>query len=441
MSPSTIAIIITVITMILFFSNRLPLSMVSCMAALAMSILIPEVKLTRAYSDLGGNVVMMVAGMTIVGDSLFQTGVAQKFGAKITNTPLVRNERVFMIAVVIICTIMSAFLSNSGTIAMWMPIIASVAAASRGKIRSKMVIFPAGMACILGGACTLVGSSSQPIVNAALMATEGFEDGFGIFEMTKVMAPAAVIQIIFWMTIGYTLLEKVLKPESPDFNKNNAFATDTYTNTEDIPEVPFWKQALSVSVMVLCIFLFIASGFAPFKSYFNIGNIAMLGATILMVTGIVPVKKTLSELPWDILLCIGTVTAIGAGLDATGGGKIIADAIINVFGGDNASLVVLTVVICALTSVLTLFLQNASVAALMAPIVIPMALAMGISPIPWCVIVAIGTNLAIATPIGTAVNMQILPAGYTFKDFALIGGPLFLIMVAVVSVVGAVVYF
>lgn len=55
----------------------------------------------------------------------------------------------------------------------------------------------------------------------------------------------------------------------------------------------------------------------------------------------------------------------------------------------------------------------------MSPIVISMALTMGISPVPWCVVLAIGTNLAIATPIGTAVNMQILPAGYTWKDFGL----------------------
>ena len=108
---------------------------------------------------------------------------------------------------------------------------------------------------------------------------------------------------------------------------------------------------------------------------------------------------------------------------------------------ENASIIVLTVVICVLTSILTLFLQNSTVAALLSPIIISMALAMGISPIPWCVIAAIGTNLAIATPIGTAVNMQILPAGYTFKDFALIGGPLFIIMVAAVSVLGCVIYF
>ena len=66
---------------------------------------------------------------------------------------------------------------------------------------------------------------------------------------------------------------------------------------------------------------------------------------------------------------------------------------------------------------------------------------MGISPVPWCVVLAIGTNLAIATPIGTAVNMQILPAGSTWKDFGLIGGPLFLITVVLVSILACVVYF
>ena len=441
MSSSTIAIIITFITMILFFSNKFAMSVVSCAAALAMGILIPEMKLSQIYSGFGGSTVVMVAGMCIVGDALFQTGVAQKLGAKIAATPLAKNERVFIMSVVIICTLMSAFLSNSGTIAMWMPIIASIAAGSNGKIRSKMVIFPAGIACIIGGGCTLVGSVSQPVVNGVLMGTAGFEEGFGVFEMTKVMGPVAIVQVIFWGTIGYTLLEKVLKPGSPDFDKNNAFANPELLSTEDKEDVPAWKGTVSLAVMAACIVLFIASGYKPFKSYFNIANIAMLGSVVLFLTGCVPVKKALRDLPWDILICIGAVTAIGTGLDVSGGGAVIADTVLNMFGGANASVVVLTVVICVLSSVLTLFLQNSTVAALMSPIVISMALTMGISPVPWCVVLAIGTNLAFATPIGTAVNMQILPTGYTWKDFGLTGGPLFLITVVLVSILACVVYF
>lgn len=441
MASSTIAIIITIATMILFFSNRFSMSVVACISALAMGILIPEMKLSQIYSGFGSSTVVMVAGMCIVGDALFQTGVAQKIGAKIASTPFAKNERVFIVAVVIICTLMSAFLSNSGTIAMWMPIIASIAYGSKGRIRSKMVIFPAGIACVVGGGCTLVGSVSQPVVNGVLMGTPGFEEGFGIFEMTKIMAPVALVQVIFWATIGYTLLNKVLKPESPDFDKNNSFANMDHVNLELAAAVPAWKGVVSLCVMAGCIVLFIASGYMPFKQYFNIANIALLGSMILFLTGCMPVKQSLQNLPWDILICIGAVTAIGTGLDVSGGGAIIAETILNLFGGEQASVIVLTVVICVLSSVLTLFLQNSTLAALMAPIVVSMALSMEINPVPWCVVLAIGTNLAIATPIGTAVNMQILPAGYTWKDFGLVGGPLFVIMVALVSILACAIYF
>ena len=40
------------------------------------------------------------------------------------------------------------------------------------------------------------------------MGTAGFEEGFGVFEMTKIMGPVAIVQVIFWGTIGYTLLER-----------------------------------------------------------------------------------------------------------------------------------------------------------------------------------------------------------------------------------------
>lgn len=173
MTSSTIAIIITVITMILFFINKLPMSVVACISTLAMGILIPEMKLSQIYSGFGGSSIVMVAGMCIVGDALFQTGIAQRIGSKIASTSIAKNERVFIIAIVIICTIMSAFVSNSGCIEMWMPIIASIAAGSNGKIRSKMVIFPAGIACIIGGACTLVGSVSQVTANSILMGYAG----------------------------------------------------------------------------------------------------------------------------------------------------------------------------------------------------------------------------------------------------------------------------
>lgn len=137
MDSSIVAIIITVITIVLFICNRLPVSVVAMLASLAMGIFIPEMKLSAVYSGFSAVGWPMVVGMCIVSAALFETGVAQRIGTKIGNTFLARTERRFIVTVSIICTVMSAFMSNNGCVAMWMPIIAAVAAGSNGRIRSK----------------------------------------------------------------------------------------------------------------------------------------------------------------------------------------------------------------------------------------------------------------------------------------------------------------
>lgn len=436
MASSTIAIIITIITMVLFFTNIFPMSVTACLCALAMGIFIPEMKLSAIYSGFGGSSIVMVAGMMIVGDALFQTGVAQRLGSKIGKLKIAQNEKWFIVLVVIICTVMSAFLSNSGCIAMWMPIIAAVAAGSNGKIRSKMVIMPAGIACIVGGGSTLTGSVSQVTANSVLMGTAGYEAGMGVFDMTRVMWPICLIQVLFWATVGYPILKWALKPGSADFDEGNSFANaSAQLDTSDFDKIPQWKGNVAIVTLLLCIAGFILSGYAPFKSYLNISNVAMLGTMILFVSKTIPVKKTLNGLDWDILIMIGAVTALGTGIDSSGAGKLIADTVLGFFGGQNASVVVLMIVLIVLSSVLTLFMQNGSVAAMLSPIYIPMAISLGISPLPFIILIGATTNLAIASHIGTAVNMQILPAGYKPIDFVKIGGPLFVIIVVALCII------
>lgn len=442
MDSSIIAIIIAAITIILFMMNKLPMSVVAMGSSVAMGIFIPEMELSSVYAGFSAPGWAMVVGMCIVSAALFETGVAKRIGDLIGNSFLAKTERRFIITASAVCTLMSAFMSNNGTVAIWMPLIAVVAAGSGGHIRSKMVIFPAGTAAVIGGACTLVGSTSQLAANAVLQGYDGFEAGLGMFDTAKVMVPAAIVQIVFWGTIGYTLLKKVLKPESPDFNKGNIYATvPVGAQNDQYADVPKWKGNVALGTMLLCIFLFVVSGFAPFNSHFNIGVIGMLGAAIVLGTGCLPVGKAYSELPWDVLITIGGIAGLGTGLDVSGGGALIANFVLNLFGGKSASVVVLTIVIAVLTSILTNFMSNNATAAMLSPICIAMALSLGISPIPWVIVIAACSNLAIATSYGTAVNMQILPAGYKFSDFVKIGGPLLVIMIAVVTVSSLIVLF
>lgn len=435
MDSSIIAIIIIIITIILFVWNKLPMSIVAIGSSVAMGALIPQMELSDVYAGFSATGWPMVVGMCIVSAALFETGIAKQIGEKIGNSFLAKTERRFIVTVSIVCTLMSGFMSNNGTVAIWMPIIAIVAANSSGCIRSKMVIFPAGTAAIIGGACTLIGSTSQLAANAILQGYKGYENGLGMFDMTKIMIPAAIIQIIFWGTIGYNLLDKVLKPNSLDFDKDNIYAVSEIHNIDQSNnDMPAWKGKVALGTMFLCVILFALSGFQPFKNFFNIGTIGLLGAAIVMGTGCIPMKKAYSELPWDCLICIGAISGIGTGLDVSGGGALIANFVLTLFGGKTASVVLLTVVIALLTSCLTNLMSNNATAAMLSPICIAMALSLGISPIPWVIVIAVCSNLAIATSFGTAVNLQILPAGYKFSDFVKIGGPLLAIMIVVVTI-------
>lgn len=327
MDSSIISIIIVLITMGLFVWNRLPISVVAILGSVAMAMFIPEMDLSAVYSGFSATGWPMVVGMCVVSAALFETGIARKIGEKIGNSFLAKTERRFIVTVSAVCSLMSAFMSNNGTVAIWMPIIAIVAANSCGKIRSKMVIFPAGTAAIIGGACSLIGSTSQLAANSVLQGYAGYEEGMGMFDMTKIMFPAAVVQIIFWGTIGYKLLDKVLKPDSPDFDKGNMYSVAEIHKLEKEQEsaAPAWKGYVALGTMILCIVLFVLSGFQPFKSYFNIGTIGLIGAAMVLGTGCISIKKAYSDLPWDVFVCIGTISGIGTGLDVSGGGALIAN--------------------------------------------------------------------------------------------------------------------
>ena len=443
MDSSTIAIVITVITIVSFILEKIPLAMTAMIASLAMGILVPEMKLSDIYSGFSSNNVIMVAGMCIVGDALFKTGMANKIGKALGKSAVAKNERTFLIAVVICCTVMSAFLSNSGTIAMWMPLIAAVAAKSNGVIRSKMVILAAGIACAVGGAGTLVGSTSQQTANAVLMGVAGYEDGLSLFDQTKIMIPLCLIMIVYFATAGYSLTKKVLKPESPDFDKGNYYADLANTTTDAATSnIPAWKGWMSVIVLILCIVGFILTGFAPFKPYLNVGIIGLLGATILITSGCMPLKKTLAEMDWNTLVILAAAQGFAKGLDVSGGGKVIADAVLNLFGGsESASTMALMAAGVIVTGVLTNFMSNTALAAMMTPIYIQIANSLGVSPVPFVIAIGcVATNLACATPVGTPACTQTLPAGYKYMDYMKIGGPLAIILMIAAAALAPVMY-
>lgn len=210
MEPSTIALIILAITIILFATGKIPLAVTAVASALAMGIF-GVIPFTKAFAGFSNDVTMMVMGSIVIGEALFETGVAQKMGTAIIKM-VGTNERLFVIVCVVLAAVLSAFLSNTAVVAMMMPVVAATAASSKGKITKKGSYMAIGFAANVGGGMTLVGSTPN-VIGQGLLADNGLET-MGFFDLTLGSVPRLLFMVVFYATLGYTLQNKVFKKKA-----------------------------------------------------------------------------------------------------------------------------------------------------------------------------------------------------------------------------------
>lgn len=167
-------------------------------------------------------------------------------------------------------------------------------------------------------------------------------------------------------------------------------------------------------------------GLAALNVY-PIAVVAMLGAALMLFTRCLEVDEAYRSVNWQTLFLICGMLTIGLAMEKTKATEFLAGAATNVFqvGGPK---VMLSLLLLA-TSVLTQFLTNNAVAALLTPVAIQTALTLGVDPRPFVIAVAVGASSCFASPIGYQTNTLVYSAGgYKFSDFLRAGIPLNLIV-------------
>jgi anion transporter len=365
-----------------------------------------------AFAGFVNSNVLLFMGMFIVGAAFFDTGMAQKVGGLVTR--FAKTERQLIVAVMVITGLMSGVLSNTGTAAVLIPVIIGISAKS-GFARSKLMI-PLVLAAAMGGNLSLIGAPGNMIAQSAL---EGLGMKFGFFEYAKVGLPILVIGIIYFALIGYKLL-----PDHKDaeLDKDSVFARhDDYSN------VPVWKQYFSLIVLVLTVIAMIFEEQIGIKLYVS----AWIGALVLVASGVLTEKKAMKSIDMNtILLFVGSL-ALAKALETSGAGEYIADTIIKTLGTNPSPLILLFVVLL-LSSVMTNFMSNTATTALLVPISLSLANAMGADPRAVLMATVIGGSMAYATPIGMPANTMVYGiGGYKFKDYVKVGVPLIIVSLVV----------
>lgn len=149
-----------------------------------------------------------------------------------------------------------------------------------------------------------------------------------------------------------------------------------------------------------------------------------------VLTGILPIAELYDHIEWPVVVLLGSMIPLGAALEASGGTQLIAGGLVTLTAGWPAwaILTVLMVVTMTLSDVL----NNTATTIVAAPVGIQMANALGVSPDPFLMAVAVAASAAFLTPIGHKNNTLILgPGGYHFGDYWRMGLPLELLIVVV----------
>ncbi|WP_019955345.1 SLC13 family permease [Yoonia vestfoldensis] len=162
--------------------------------------------------------------------------------------------------------------------------------------------------------------------------------------------------------------------------------------------------------------------------------LAMIGVTVVLMTGCIDADEAFSFIEGRLLALIFAMLGIGSALQSSGAVEMIATAAAPYMMALPPFLVVLAVY--ALASLLTEVVSNNAVAVVMTPIAIGLATALGVDPRPLVVAVMIAASASFATPIGYQTNTLVFgPGGYKFADFLRFGIPLNITLAPIVSFV------
>ena len=198
----TITLIILVITVAMFIWGRVRADIVA-LTALAALLVLGILTPAEALAGFSSPIVIMMIGLFVVGGAIMQTGLAKLTGNKLM--ALSRgNETITFLLVMLVTSFIGAFVSNTGTVALMMPIIMSIAAGSG--MQSSRFLMPLAFAGSLGGMLTLIGTPPNLVIDEVL--TEAGYQPLAFFSFFPVGIIVIAIGIIVLMPLRKIFLSK-----------------------------------------------------------------------------------------------------------------------------------------------------------------------------------------------------------------------------------------
>ena len=196
----TIAILI--ISAVLFANGKIRSDIVALCALCALlifQILTPA----EALSGFSNSVVIMMVGLFVVGGAIFQTGLAKMISSRILKLAGKSELRLFLL-VMLVTSGIGAFVSNTGTVALMLPIVVSLAASAN--MNASRLLMPLAFASSMGGMMTLIGTPPNLVIQETLVS--GGYPELSFFSFFPVGLVTVIVGIVVLLPLSKWVLDK-----------------------------------------------------------------------------------------------------------------------------------------------------------------------------------------------------------------------------------------
>ena len=398
MTPAAITLTVFLIALALFIADFLPMGLMVFMVPMALYFC-GVVEAKEIFAPLIGQSIILVVAMSVLGAALFKTGMAEKIGRGLFR--FCPGERSLMMAVTLFAGAVSSFVSNTGTVAILIPII--MGAAASHKINPSRLLIPLTAGATLGGNISVIGSPGNLIAKETIEKCSEGAMSVTFFEYAGVGIPLLIAAAVFYALVG------------PKLVPAKETTRTTESNSKNMPGAPQgWKGWFTVVVLLGTVATMIAADY--FKCLPPMHITACVGAIAVVLFRVLTQKEAFAAIDLQAVFLLSFMTPLGSAMMKTGAAQKIADAVVGVGGGHGPMILmaVLWLTVWGLTQVMS----NTATCALFCPIGWTIAKTLGADPRAVVIAILIASSVAVCTPLAIPANSMILePGGLRFKDF------------------------
>ena len=372
----------------LWTTNLIPLSITSLLA-IAMIPMMGIMNASDVYSFFGNKAVFFILGVFILSAAMIACGLSARLSIWVIDNWGANPSRLLM-AVYFLSAFSSCFMSEHAVAAMMFPIVLEIVNTlglrKEDSVFGKGMFFALAWGCIIGGTATVFGGG-RVLLGVEILEKTTHNASIGILEYTKLSFPLVFILFI----CGWVVLKLFFSPD--------------ITDIEPVHQV-LQKKLKSMGAVTIkekgiaCVMILTLIAWFCFSEDIGIANIALISIVLLFVLNLINWRMVEEHVNWSIILMYGGAICLGEVMSQSGAALWLAK---HAFEG-TASPIIFLLLVAILSTVLTNFMSNSAVIAVLLPPALSMSDTYGISPSMVAMTVILTSNFAFMLPIGTPAS-------------------------------------